>query len=133
MSTIEGKRVRLARSAAEISELLQDMTRLKEFLPQDRISDWSADTAQCSFNVQGVARIGLRLEQGLNPMQVRLVATDGSPFPFTMVVNLHEVDGATEVWQTLEADLNPFIRMMVERPLKNLFDHIADKLHGKYA
>jgi hypothetical protein len=30
-------------------------------------------------------------------------------------------------------EINPFIKMMVEKPLKNLFDHIADKMkavHG---
>ncbi len=55
-------------------------------------------------------------------------STDRSPFPFTLNVHLEEKDGATEIHEVFEADLNPFIKMMVEKPLKNLFDHIADKM-----
>ena len=42
-------------------------------------------------------------------------------------------NGTTTAFQVFEADLNQFIKMMVESPLKNLFDHIADKMveiHG---
>jgi len=41
-------------------------------------------------------------------------------------VNLEERGENTHAGQVFEADLNPFIKMMVESPLKHLFDHIAD-------
>ena len=46
---------------------------------------------------------------------------------------MSETDGVTKAKQEFNADLNPFIKMMVEKPLKNLFDHIADRMkaiHG---
>ena len=43
-------------------------------------------------------------------------------------MHLVENGGLTEAHQIFEAELNPFIKMMVEKPLKNLFDHIADKM-----
>jgi hypothetical protein len=48
-------------------------------------------------------------------------------------VHLDESAGATTAWQVFRAELNPFIKMMVEKPLQNLFDHIADRMkaiHG---
>jgi hypothetical protein len=48
-------------------------------------------------------------------------------------VFLKEEGGVTTAWQEFKGDINPFIKMMVEKPLKNLFDHIADKMkavHG---
>jgi len=89
--------------------------------------------SSCSFKVQGAATIGLQLDGGTAPSHVRLKATDRSPFPFTLDVHLNETGGKTEAWQEFNGEINPFIKMMVEKPLKNLFDHIADKMkavHG---
>jgi hypothetical protein len=83
--------------------------------------------------VQGAATIGLKLDGGTPDSVVRMVSSERSPFPFTLTVNLEERNGNTHAGQVFEADLNPFIKMMVESPLKHLFDHIADKMvavHG---
>lgn len=133
MTTIESKLVRIPRTASELYPFLQDMHNFKQLLPQDRISDWRSDGKSCSFKVQGAATIGLELDGGTPNHLVRMKSTDRSPFPFTLTVHLNDKDGTTEAHQVFEAELNPFIKMMVEKPLKNLFDHIADKmveLHG---
>lgn len=133
MTRIESKQVRIARSAQEVHAFLQDMNNFRQLLPQDRISEWKSDGKSCSFKVQGAATIGLQLDGGTPNSLVRMKSTDRSPFPFTLDVHLAEDDGMTNAREVFEADLNPFIKMMVEKPLKNLFDHIADKmveLHG---
>jgi carbon monoxide dehydrogenase subunit G len=133
MTRIESKQVTIGRTPDELYTFLQDMNNFQQLLPKDRISDWKSDGRSCSFKVQGAATIGLELAGGEAPGLVRMKATDRSPFPFTLDVHLQATDGGTRAWQVFEADLNPFIKMMVETPLRNLFDHIADKmvaLHG---
>jgi carbon monoxide dehydrogenase subunit G len=133
MTTIKSKEVRIARPAEELYSFLQNMDNFQELLPHDRISDWKSDGKSCSFKVQGAATIGLALDGGTPNSLVRMKSTDRSPFPFTLNVHLAEKDGVTEAHQVFEAELNTFLKMMVEKPLKNLFDHIADKmsaLHG---
>lgn len=133
MTRIESKRVTIARPAREIHSFLQDMNNFQQLLPQDRISEWKSDGKSCSFKVQGAATIGLQLAGGTPDSLVKMKSTDRAPFPFTLDVHLAEADGTTEAFQVFEADINPFLKMMVEKPLKNLFDHIADKmaaLHG---
>ncbi|MEO8733262.1 MAG: hypothetical protein ABI373_02920 [Flavobacteriales bacterium] len=128
MTRIESKQVRIDRPAQEIYAFLQDMDNFQQLLPQDRISDWKSDGKSCSFKVQGAATIGLELDGGTPNSLVHMKSTDRSPFPFTLDVHLAESGGTTEAHQIFEAELNPFIKMMVEKPLKNLFDHIADKM-----
>lgn len=130
MTTIESKHVEIAKSAQELYTFLQDMNNFQQLLPQDRISEWKSDGQSCSFKVQGAATIGLQLDGGTEPSHVRLKATERSPFPFTLDVHLNDKGGSTEAWQVFNGDINPFIKMMVEKPLKNLFDHIADKMKG---
>ena len=133
MTTIESKRVEIAKSAQDLYTFLQDMNNFQQLLPQDRISEWKSDGRSCSFKVQGAATIGLELAGGEAPDHVILKATERSPFPFTLDVFLKEDGGVTTAWQEFKGDINPFIKMMVEKPLKNLFDHIADRMkaiHG---
>ena len=133
MTTIESKKVEIKKPAAELHAFLQDMNNFQQLLPASRISDWQSDGKSCSFKVQGAATIGLMLDGGEAPSLVKMKATARSPFPFTLDVHLNETNGTTTLHQVFNADLNPFIKVMVEKPLKNLFDHIADRmvaLHG---
>ncbi|MBS1938276.1 MAG: hypothetical protein JST98_02830 [Bacteroidetes bacterium] len=133
MTTIQSKTVAIARQPADLYAFLQDMNNFRQLLPEDRISEWKSDGKSCSFKVQGAATIGLQLDGGTPGSLVKMKSTDRAPFPFTLDVHLEEMDGRTQAYQLFQADLNPILKMMVEKPLKNLFDHIADKmvaLHG---
>jgi len=133
MTKIESKKVEIGKPAETLHAFLQDMNNFQQLLPQDRISEWKSDGNSCSFKVQGAATIGLQLDGGTPPDHVRLKATERSPFPFTLDVYMKENGGVTTAWQEFNGDINPFIKMMVEKPLKNLFDHIADRMkeiHG---
>lgn len=128
MTRIESKHVEIARTPQDVYTFLQDMNNFQQLLPQDRISEWKSDGTSCSFKVSGAATIGLALAEGSSSELVRLKSTDKSPFPFTLDVHLADQGSSTKAYQVFEADLNPFIKMMVESPLRNLFDHIADKM-----
>ena len=133
MTRIESKEVTIAKSPQELYTFLQNMDNFKQLLPQDRISEWKSDGDSCSFKVQGAATIGLKIAGGNAPDHLQLASTDRSPFPFTLDVHLEDQGGSTKAKQIFNAELNPFLKMMVEKPLKNLFDHIADKMvtiHG---
>ncbi len=133
MTTILSKQVSITKPAAELFAFLQDMNNFEQLLPQSRITEWTSDGTSCSFKVQGAATIGLMLDGGTEPELLKMKATERSPFPFSLDVHLKEADGVTTTWLEFNGDINPFIKMMVEKPLKNLFDHIADrmvKIHG---
>ncbi|HQV74997.1 MAG: hypothetical protein KBA60_05635 [Flavobacteriales bacterium] len=133
MTKIESKEVEIAKPAQDLYTFLSDMNNFEQLLPAGRISEWTSDGKSCSFKVQGAATIGLMLDGGTPPGHLKMKATERSPFPFTLDTYLEEKDGTTTSRLEFNADLNTFIKMMVEKPLKNLFDHIADRMkviHG---
>jgi len=133
MTKIESKEVEIAKPAQDLYTFLSDMNNFEQLLPAGRISEWTSDGKSCSFKVQGAATIGLMLDGGTPPGHLKMKATERSPFPFTLDTYLEEKDGTTKSRLEFNADLNTFIKMMVEKPLKNLFDHIADRMkviHG---
>jgi carbon monoxide dehydrogenase subunit G len=133
MTRIESKHVEITRAPQDVYAFLQDMNNFQQLLPQDRISEWKSDGTSCSFKVSGAATIGIMLADGSTPENLKLKSSDKSPFPFTLDVHIAPSGDGTKAFQVFEADLNPFIKLMVENPLRNLFDHIADKMvaiHG---
>jgi carbon monoxide dehydrogenase subunit G len=132
MSTIESKKVDVKASREEIFTFLTNLNNFIELLPKDKISDWKSDEASCSFKVQGGYKIGLLMGSAHPHEKIILNSSSDSPFKFVLNIHLEEFGSGTRGWQVCEADLNPFLRMMVEKPLKNLFDYIADKLQARY-
>lgn len=133
MTRIESKHVTIDASVGTVETFLLDMHNFEQLLPEGRISEWTSDGKSCSFKVQGAATIGLQLDGNEPGKMVRMKSTERSPFPFTLNAVLEADGDRTKAHQVFEADLNPVLKMMVSGPLKNLFDHIADKMVAVHA
>lgn len=126
MTTIESKKVQIERPVSDVVTYTKDLNNFQFLLPKDRISEFQSDGDSCSFKIQGLSKIGLRIEE-VKEKYIKLKSTE-SPFDFTINVHMDDKDGGTEAYQIVDLDLNPMMKMMVEKPLRNLFDHIADRL-----
>ena len=125
---IKSKEGNITRPAAEVFDYLSDMNNFKNLLPQDKISEWESDMDSCSFKIQGATTISFVKESVESPNHIHMVSGDNSPFAFTLDVYLNEEGGSTVGHQIFEADINMFMKMLVEKPLQNLFDYIVDQL-----
>ena len=125
---IKSKEGSINKSAQEVFDYLSDMNNFKNLLPEDKISDWQSDTSSCSFKIQGATTISFVIESKEAPGHIHMISGDNAPFKFTLDVHLSENAGVTTGYQIFEADVNMFMKMMVEKPLQNLFDYIVDQL-----
>jgi len=129
---IESKKVKVNASSSEVFQYASNLNNFKELLPTNKISDWESKEDFCSFKIQGTATIDLHKESVETPSKINLKGGDKSPFPLKLEIFLNETEGETEVYQIVNAEVNPFLKMMVEKPLSNLFDFIADRLKEKF-
>lgn len=125
---IESKKVNVPASDEKVFNYVSDLNNFKKLLPADRISDWESTSDYCSFKVQGTATIDLKMKESTPNSHILLESGEKSPFPFTLNIYFDEEEGNTTAYQIMNAKINPFLKMMVERPLTNLFDYIADRL-----
>jgi len=132
MTRIESKHVTLNASPQEVFDYLANMNNFKELLPQDKITNWQSDGKSCSFKINGAYTIGLEHEQLNPPGNILLKSSAEAPFKFTLDIKLEETGEQTHAYQICQADINPFLKLMVEGPLKNLFDYIADRLAKRF-
>lgn len=128
MTKIESKVTTVNSDAEKIFNFLTNMNNIEKLLPEGKYSDWKSDDNVCSFKIQNAYQIGLQLKSSEPNHLVSYASTPGSPFPFELSVKLTETDGKTHGQLLCNAQINPFLEMLVKGPLKNLFDYMADKL-----
>lgn len=125
---IESKKGIINRPIDEVFDFLSNMNNFEDLLPQDKISDWKADEGKCSFKVQGTTSISFVIESSERPNKINLVSGDSSPFKFNLIIHLNEEEGKTVGYQVFNADINMFMKMMVESPLTHLVNTMVDRL-----
>ena len=104
---------------------LSNLERIKDRLPQDKIQDFEFDSDSCSFAVAPVGKITFRLVER-EPNKTIKFETTNSPVPLFLWIQLKQVAPEdTKMKMTIKADLNPFIKPMVSKPLQDALDKIA--------
>ena len=128
---LDSDKVLVKASKTEIIDFLKDANNLIHLLPQDIISDFKSDETQCSFKVQGGIIISL-IENGFEEDKLFLKSGEKSPFPFKLTVDLTQIDNETEGFIHFDGEVNMFLKMMVEKPLGNLFNYMSKKLQERF-
>ena len=107
---------------------LRNLEKVRDRVPEDKISDFSFDEDTVSLSVPPVGEIKLRVVDREEPKCVKFEAVQ-SPVPFNVWVQVLPVDEQNAKMKvTVGAELNPFIKSMVEKPLQDGVEKIADAL-----
>ena len=112
----------------EVFKYLTNSENLGELLPKNEVKDFKGTSTECSFKVQGGITISL-VQSDLNPNEaIQMVSGEKSPFPFKLTVHLSDIEGKTEGYIAFDGEVNAFLKMMVKKPLTNLFNHMTGEL-----
>ena len=107
---------------------LSNLERVRDRIPEDKINDFSFDEDTVTLNVQPVGELKLRICDREEPKCVKF-ETVQSPVPFNVWIQVLPVDeNSSKMKVTVKAELNPFIKSMVEKPLQDGVEKIADAL-----
>lgn len=129
---IDSTKVKVNASQSEIIEFLKDSNNLIHLLPQNNISDFKSTIEECSFKAQGGVIISL-IQDGIEgDSKLFLKSGEKSPFPFKLTIQLDQIDGTTEGFIHFDGEVNMFLKMMVEKPLTNLFNYMSNKLQERF-
>ena len=128
---LKSETVIITASIEDVKVFLKNSKNLELLLPQDKISDFKADEKECSFKVQGAIIISL-IQNGSEETKIFLKSGEKSPFPFSLTVFLDEENQKTKGFIEFSGELNPFLKMMVEKPLQALFNFMSHKLEEHF-
>jgi hypothetical protein len=121
-------------SAADVFTFLSDCQNIIHLLPEDKISDWKATTDDCSFKVQKMATIPLVVKERIADKEIKMVSGDGAPFPFTLDIIIDAAEpNSCKGHLIFKGEVNAFLKMMIEKPMGNLFDYMSHKLQKHFS
>lgn len=107
---------------------LDNLSKIQDRIPEDKANDLSFDNDSVSINVPPVGKITLKIIEREEPKTIKFETAE-SPLPFNFWIQLLPVtESSCKMKLTLKADLNPFIKGMVSKPLQEGIEKIADVL-----
>lgn len=127
MLTIESEKRTIDAAAVHIFNYITDFRHFGNLLPADKVSNWESDKENCSFEVNGVGRLTLRIARKQPWSFVEIAG--GGKVDFGMHIALETVgEKHTQAQIVLSADLNPFVQMLARRPLEAFVNDLATKM-----
>ncbi len=125
---LEGRKVVVNKSVAELKEMLQKPEDYKALMP-DSLKTFEVKEGGFNFELSGLPKIGLKI-QGVTDQGV-VLASASSSLDFALRGVMNPVnDTQTEVQLLFEGKFNPFLKMMVEKPLQNFINSLTDKIES---
>lgn len=107
---------------------LSNLEAVKEHLPKDKVQDVSVDSDTLSFSVPPVGQLTLQIVER-EPCKCIKLATTNSPLPFYMWIQLVETaEEECKVRVTIGMELNPFMKAMVQKPIREGLEKMVDML-----
>ena len=106
---------------------LSNLDKVKDKLPEDKIKDLSFDSDSLTIGAP-MGSVSMRIIEREEPKCIKF-ATEKSPIaanPWIQIVP--EGEDACKMKLTIKADINPFIKGMVAKPLQEGLEKIADVL-----
>ncbi|MDR0845150.1 MAG: SRPBCC family protein [Tannerella sp.] len=104
---------------------LSNLERIRERIPEDKVKNFTFDDDSCSFEVSPVGRLGFQIVNREPNKTIKFEAVN-SPIPILIWIQLKQTeDSVTKLRMTMHADLNPFLKPMVSKPLNDALDKIS--------
>lgn len=116
---------------ADVFRVLSDLRKLelvKDKIPEEKLKDFTFDQDSVSFRVDPVGTVSFLVVER-EPNKLVKFRSDRLPFDIFLWIQLvSKAEKDTRLRMTVKADLNPFIRGMVEKPMKEAVEKISEVL-----
>jgi hypothetical protein len=125
---IESQRTDINCEPEKVYNFLGSFDNFETLLPE-QVENWQSTGDSCSFEVKGLAALGFRITSKIPFSKISMIGEGKLPFNFTFETLIEEITpGHCQVQAIIDADMNPFIAVVAEKPLQNFIDLIVIKL-----
>ena len=130
MATFESSVRQIPHSQQAVYNMLSDLSnidRVKDRIPADKLNDLTFDADSMSISTP-MGAVKLKIVDREEPKCIKF-ETEQSPLPFNFWIQILPVTDTTcKMKLTIKAELNPFIKGMVSKPLQEGMEKVADAL-----
>ena len=128
MSEIKSEKLEVNNSAEKIFSFLSNFNNFKSLMPE-QVGDWKSTEDTCSFTIQGLPSIGMKIHEKIPFKKIVYTSQGNSPLGFELICMLNEnIHEKTETQMIFKANLNPMLSMVASKPLQNFVNILNQKL-----
>ena len=125
MLKIKSDSIIVKSSAKKCVEYLCDLNNYQFLLPKDKINNWQSSKDFCIFSIQKAYTLDL-VKESSNNDQILLKSGVKSQFKFNIIIKIQKKSQNSCTAQIIcEANINPLLKVMVGKPLNELFNYMA--------
>ncbi|MBI4946496.1 MAG: SRPBCC family protein [Bacteroidetes bacterium] len=125
---IESDKSEINKPASEIFSFLTNFNNFQKLMPP-QATNWQSTENDCSFTITGMATIGMKIVEKVPNTLIKVTSNGKVPFNFMLDILFTETSPTQCTGQFIfDADLNPMMAMMVEKPLKKFFNLLVEKM-----
>ena len=118
-------------TAEEVFKFVTDIRNFERFIPKGIISNWIAEKESCSFSVSMLGTVTVRLAEKENFTRVVFDGDALKKNDFSLVLLISDRDkNPAEVKVTLNADLNPMMKMMAANPIARFLEMLIKEMEN---
>lgn len=129
MTTLSSEKTTIQRPAAALYSFLSDFNNYEKLMPE-QVKDWTSTSDECSFTISGMASLGMKITERTPMTSIKAIRHGNAPFDFVLTCTIEDHGASSVVQLTFEANLNPMLRMMAERPLTNFLNLLVQRLNA---
>ena len=123
---LEGRKIIVNKSAKDLVDMLRKPEDYKNLMPESLQSFEVRDNG-FKFSLKGMPEIALNIEEITENEVVLKSASSSLEFALKGALNAIS-ESQTEVQLLFDGKFNPFIKMMVEKPLQNFINTLTDNI-----
>jgi len=123
---LEGRKIIVNKSINELKGMLENPKDYQQLMPES-LQKFEATENGFKFSLKGMPEISLKIEEVTDTKVVLKSASSSLDFALTGVMNPVN-DTQSEAQLLFEGKFNPFIKMMVEKPLQNFINSLTDQI-----
>ena len=126
---VESKIGRLRTDDSRIYSFLSDCSNFQQFVVNDKIKNWQADSDSCNFTVEGAGDVAFRIVERQPNNLVKFSIENVQAENIFLWVQLKKANPSdTRVKLTVKLEVNPVVRMFISKPLQQGLDKIVETL-----
>ena len=113
-------------------DFVSNLENLEGLLPEDQVQSFALKGEVCEFKVTGGFDVAIKKTSEQRPRRIEFSSQQGTPIRFLLEVQIEPLESGANVQVICDADLNPFMRMMAEKPLQKIFEGMVQKISIRF-
>ena len=129
LSKFESRTGKIGCKPAETYEFVTDIRNFKRFVLNGNINELQIDRESCSFNISPLGNLSLRISKKEPDKRVVYSGVALKSNDFTLLLDIKEAPaGMSEVIISINAEMDPMMRMIASRPVAQFLETLIDKM-----